>query len=476
MSEQSEQKPGVVELVDAGVPADQGLSSLGLIMQLAGSVFAAYATLATFVMVLALSVTHGGSDRLWVFLVLAMCIARSLVHRMAGTEILYGKRTLEGATGSPLAGIRRYVIVGIAHSVVVALIMGSKFDMPGKLTLSVGLGLALWPAVLGALTMLPRFQRFAAEVPVSEDKGFEAAAILMTVLGLCGVLGTGGFLYAMLDAGGRALQQGPGVLIMLATVMLVIRSCLHVQAGLSGLRETSVDRSVELANRYANFGVISSFCAAGSLLLLAMTSRLDVSGLAMVSGICWLLMTWPLIIRRFFSDRQFADLLAGDKAQVHRRAPDAGLTGLGWLLLAQAVLGASFLLPELVAGPEAFYDGGRGMGKLTEMISFMGPLNMKSIWWSAGLIGLQAWAGFELIRMNVHHRVIGTIYAVVSAAVTMYTTWPMMKAMVHLRHLSPENMLLFIPLAIQLVVPVATLILVNRKLAPTAFARFRTTP
>ena len=134
MSEHTEQKPGVVELVDAGVPADQGLSSLGLIMQLAGSVFAAYATLATFVMVLALSVSRGGSERLWVFLVLAMCIARSLVHRMAGTEILYGKRTHEGATTSPLAGIRRYVLVGIAQSVVVALIMGAKFDMPGKLT------------------------------------------------------------------------------------------------------------------------------------------------------------------------------------------------------------------------------------------------------------------------------------------------------------------------------------------------------
>ena len=43
--------------------------------------------------------------------------------------------------------------------------------------------------------------------------------------------------------------------------MLVVRSFIHVQAGFSGLRETQVDRAVELANRYANFGVISSFCA-----------------------------------------------------------------------------------------------------------------------------------------------------------------------------------------------------------------------
>ena len=30
----AENQPGVVDLVDAGVPADQGLSSLGLLMQL----------------------------------------------------------------------------------------------------------------------------------------------------------------------------------------------------------------------------------------------------------------------------------------------------------------------------------------------------------------------------------------------------------------------------------------------------------
>ena len=62
--------------------------------------------------------------------------------------------------------------------------------------------------------------------------------------------------------------------------MLVVRSFIHVQAGFSGLRETSVDRSVELANRYANFGVISSFCAGGALLFVMMNLKLDVFGLA----------------------------------------------------------------------------------------------------------------------------------------------------------------------------------------------------
>jgi len=118
-------------------------------------------------------------------------------------------------------------------------------------------------------------------------------------------------------------------LFVLSLMLLVVRSVLHVQAGFSGLRETSVDQSVERANRYANFGVISSFCMGGALLLWVMSSAMSVAGLAMISGLVWILLAWPLIVRRFYSDRQFADLLAGDHAPVHRRSPDAGLTWLG---------------------------------------------------------------------------------------------------------------------------------------------------
>ena len=42
--------------------------------------------------------------------------------------------------------------------------------------------------------------------------------------------------------------------------------------------------------------------------------------------------------------------------------------------------------------------------------------------------------------------------------------------------MGPEAVLGFVPLAIQLVIPVATLLLVNRTLAPTARARFRPRP
>jgi hypothetical protein len=455
---------GVVALPDAGVPADQGLSSLGLIMQLGGTVFAGAATLYAFMQMIE---RHTRDDAMWLLLVLGLCVGRSFVHRAAGTELLYGRPTGFNAEhpAGPLTGLRRYIAIGIAHALVIVLIARFKFHMPGKLVLGVGLALVLWPAVLALYAARGRFRRFATQVPMAEDKGFEAASILMTVLGVCGVLATGTFLVVLLEQGNEVLSHGFGVLLMFALVMLLIRSVLHVRAGAAGLRETSLDRAVEHANRYANFGVISAFCASGALLLMMMTEHVELFGFVLITGVCWMLLTWPMIVRRFFSDRQFADILAGDDAAVHRRAPDAGLTGLGWLLLAHAVFSGGLLLPQLVGGVDGRWD----------VFSFGVPV-LRSIWWSAGLVTLQAWAGFELVRMSAPSRIIATLYSVVAAVVTAYLVWPVWELVKEMHGIGGKSVLLLGPIAIQFVIPVSTLVLVNRKIFPAARARFRPRP
>src|SRR5690348_12734764 len=87
-----DQKQDVVELVNAGAPADQGLSSLGLLMQLAGSLFAAFAVVFAFWLIV--QVRGNGSELLWTFLILGLCGVRSIFHRMAGSDLLYGRRVL----------------------------------------------------------------------------------------------------------------------------------------------------------------------------------------------------------------------------------------------------------------------------------------------------------------------------------------------------------------------------------------------
>jgi len=466
MTDQAEPPPPVpaTSLVDPGVPADQGLASLGLVMQLAGTVFAAYASLVMFIM-LFLPSGFGRVGKGYILIVLALCVARSAFHRVGGSELLYPRASFDDKP-NPFAGVKRYVLVAFAQTAVMAVLLSGKFGVPFKFTLGICAGLAAWPTFLAVISRLPRFKRFTGELPIAEDKGFEAAAILMTVLGTCGVLGTGAFLLVMLESGSRILSQGPGVLLLVALVMLLIRSIFHVQAGISGLRETNLDRSVELANRYANFGVISSFCAAGAMLIVSMMGAVNLAVIAVVAGVCWMLMAWPMIIRRFYSERQFADLMAGDGSQLHRRAPDAGLTGLGWLLVAHAFFGATLLIPQVVLGA----DFG---GRYTEMLSFMGPSGARSLWWSVGLTTFQMWAGYELIRMSPHSRVIATVFSVVAGALTIYIMWPVLQGMKHLgRMMSPETLMMIVPLAIQLVIPVSTLLLVNRKIAPTARARF----
>jgi hypothetical protein len=251
--------------------------------------------------------------------------------------------------------------------------------------------------------------------------------------------------------------------------LLVIRSIFHVQAGVSGLRETNVDRSVELANRYANFGVISSFCMGGALLMFVM-SAMNVIGLALVCGVCWMLMTWPLVIRRFFSDRQFADLLAGDGAPVHRRAPDAGLTGLGWLLFAHAMFTASFVVIELFVDQ----NPGRNASDLQTLVGAMGGgAYNRSVWWNVGLVILQGWAGFELVRMSPQSRAIASVFGLVGTALTVYVSWPVIKSFGSSRALGGE-LLQYAAIGIALIIPIATIVLVNRKITPTARARFRT--
>jgi hypothetical protein len=412
----------------------------------------------------------GRGETLWVLLLLGASITRSLFHRAAGSVLLYGRPQDEGADGknNRMHGVRRYIAVALIQCAIVGALLVGKFGVPGKLGLAIVGGLAVWPVFLAILLQLPRFKRYQDDLPLTEDKGFEGAAILMTVFGLCGVIGTGTILLFLLDMPGKALTRGAGVLIMLALGMLVMRSILHVQAGLSGLRETSVDRSVELVNRYANFGVISAFCGGGALMLFFMTSTMNIAGLAVIVGLCWMLMAWPLIVRRFFADRQFADLMAGEQAPLHRRAPDAGLTSLGWLLVAYAMYSASFLIPQLVLGGS---PTGREFGTLFAMA---GTGGFRSLWFSVGVAVFQAWAGYELVRMSPQSRVIATLFGIVAAIVTIYVNWPMIQVLKQMRGFVGFDQAVVIgPLVLSLIIPIATIVLVNRKITPTARARFR---
>jgi hypothetical protein len=69
---------------------------------------------------------------------------------------------------------------------------------------------------------------------------------------------------------------------------------------------------------------------------------------------------------------------------------------------------------------------------------------------------------------------IASIFGVAGIAITVYINLPLLEALKHGGGGAVGmNAIAFAPLAIALVIPVATVLLVNRKIAPTAQARFR---
>ncbi len=457
--------PEPAALPDAGVPADQGLSSLGMLMQLGGTLFAAILgvlSMAQLVELVAGSSRSGHSPTLWILFAMLASVGRSLLQRDAGADLLYGARDAAGNQTNPLRSTFRYIAAGLVHSALIGGLVVWRFDVTAIAGVGMGLGLAAWPLALLAMLSTSSFKRYATEIPVTEDKGFEGASILMTIFGLCGALATGLVLAYFLKAGADALE-GMNAVLVIAVGALFVRSCLHLHAGVTGLRTTSIDRSVELANRYANFGVISAFCTAGAALMFAMSVTFSFVGIIPLVFVCWMLMAWPLIVRRFFGDRQFADMLAGDGA-VHRRAPDAGLTGLGWFLLAHSMIG-------MFGVASTVFGSALPAGKFALFLSVEGH----SPWWSVGVTCLEVWAGYELVRMSRLRRIVPNAFGAIGAVITIWVSWPILQNLTGYGF-GPTNFVAPALLGLALVIPVVTLLLVNRQINPVARARYRVRP
>jgi hypothetical protein len=454
----------VVDLPRAGVPADHGLASLGLVMQLAGRTSAALAALVVSLIVLDASLDEAG----WLFFAIGLGIARSCAHRVAGRDVLYGRRGLDGVT-DPLEATRMYIAFGLLHAVVVGLIATLALGATAATGAGLAAALALWPTVLAVVLRMRRFRRFEAGIPLGEDRGLEGASILMTILGACGALSTGAIVALLGGLSSRHLEHGWDTMIIVVFALLLVRSCLHMRVGIAGLRDSSFDRPGELASRYINFGLISAICVGCVLALLALSSRTPLAAFTVVALSCWLLSVWPMTLKRYVAHRQFAELLAGDRV-LHRRAPDAGLTGLGWLLAGHATAAASILILELSVEP-------RGVGRILDGVlqltgAARAPADLPV---AAIVVGLEALAAVALIRMSDHRRIVATIYALVAGAVALAAAWPVARSLGQ-HSLDLRTVMQWTPAAIQIVIPAATLALVHRIAVPAARARYRIGP
>jgi len=183
-------------------PADGGLSGLGLVMQLGGAIFGTITAMIGLTQLLAAADVPGhGSEKLWIFVLTAVGVARSIIHRGAGTDLIYG--------GDARGAIRRYLIVAAVHTAMWMYYASSKLDGNSEVLLTLAMLFGAWPLTIGAAMMLGgvALPDHAAS-PVPRDKGFDGLGCLMAVLG-------------------------------------VVRSAMHVRAAVHTLTGKDLDRTVE---------------------------------------------------------------------------------------------------------------------------------------------------------------------------------------------------------------------------------------
>ncbi len=445
-------------------PADQGLSSLGLIMSLTGSVMAPLmgALLLGQIKLAAdraeaMSRYGGDSDSqaLWLFLILIASVVRSLVHRMAGHRLWRDTPSDPPA----LSGLTSYAVAAAAHTGMWLLYLKIKAQAPVSALLGAAVLLMAWPVAILLVTRARRFRDLGPRVPVAEDNGFEGLAVLMAILGFAGLMIS--IVLVVLGFSARDESASMANVLLTCGVALVVRSIIHVSVGARAVRGTAVNAVADFL-RYGNVGIAIGAAVGGVLTLwMFLESKVDVFALAMGVGVMLALMAWPAIVRRFVQWRHLADVATGD---VRRRSPDAGITALGWLLLAGAAATLGAYVASLLWEDSL---GRRSAGMMLQMAGM--PFNQAPEWWALPLGLGQLWAALELLAVSSRRRLVASAWAVLALG---YTTIQMAPDLKELLEAPIEARAAgFAAFAISITPAVATLLLVNRKPLPPDVAR-----
>ena len=448
-------------------PADQGLSSLGLIMTLAGSVMA---PLVGGMMLLQIRVSaerasalegfgsgSGDGHTLWLFCLLIASVVRSMVHRMAGL------RLWRDVPGDPpaLSGIRTYLIAAAAQTGLLLAYLRIKQDAPAGALLGTIAVMMAWPAAVYAVTRLRRFQALGPRPPVAQDNGFEGLAVLMAIFGFIGLV----FSLMVVVIGFSARDEQPGManILLLCGAGLTVRSIIHLSVGNRAVRGTAVNAASEFL-RYGDVGIAIGAGAGGILTLWMFTMSLDIFSLALGVGVMLALMAWPAIVRRFVSWRQLADISSD---VVRRRSPDAGVTALGWLLLA----GAATALGSYVGDALGDSLGPRSTGLVAELAGLPFDRGRDAAWWELPLGLAQLWAALELLAVTPRRRLVASLWALAAVATTAITVGPDLADLLD-QHITMRAAG-FAAFLVAMTPAVATLLLVHRAPLPAAVARVK---
>jgi hypothetical protein len=300
-----------------------------------------------------------------------------------------------------------------------------------------------WPLAIFVVTRAQRFRDTGPRVPAAEDNGFEGLAVLMAILGFVGLLCS--IIVVIIGFSARDEDSTLANILLTCGVALVVRSIIHVSVGARAVLGTAVDAVADFV-RYANVGMAIG-AGVGILLSLYLfiASKIDFFAATIGLGVLLALLAWPAIVRRFVQFRQ-----------TPRRAPDAGITALGWLLLGGAALTLGSYLATML------WEDTIGRHTQRLMLQMLGmPFTRTPQWWALLLGAGQLWAALEVLGVTPRRRIAASLWGVAAA---IYTTIEMAPDLKKLLDMPMEARAIgFAAFLLAITPPVATLLLVNRR-------------
>jgi len=424
---------------EEALPADAGLSALGILMRLGGSIAL---WLGVYGLILALMQRAS----LLVIALVAMAVARSFLHVRAG-------RALWGGQPEAASRVWAYVAFAVLHS---ALIVPAVGEVPPNLRLMPYLGVAVlvtWPLVVAGLMARPNARAVVAAMRASrrrifaEDLNITGVSALMTALGTVGVLVMG--LMLLISVQSDALAGGfVGWLGILLISGFVLRSFLQARSGIGFLRRGDARAFRTQNDQYILVSILTTVVV-GILLLFLTLAQAGLLGLVMLVPVAGCLLSWPLIVRDVGTVELRPDLEEEEPPPI-QVGRDRGLVLLGMVLLAMGVLGGVFSLISLLIDPELLANFTRN--------SPMQPME-GATWLGLASVASSVWAGCECIAMSSRLRPAVAVNLAITAVVTVLGTIAIVKNLGALNTLggTAAAMRLQITLVagVQLVVPLA---------------------
>ena len=323
-----------------------------------------------------------------------------------------------------------------------------------NITLPVVMFLLGWPIIVTLLIHRPAIsKRLQAselgEELVPRDLGIEGCGAVMTMLGIVGVIIGVAMTYSAFA--GDVFRAGViGLLAIGLIVSLLVRSILHVKAGLAGMRGAEALVFASSLSHYAIAAYVSTaLFVAMSLLGIGHGAGMGPT-LALVIG-TGLLLVWPTLLRAYVN----SSVLIQGAGRIQERAPDAGLTHVGYWLIAICTAQLPFLTMVL-GGSSPEFAMGMGMGMTGTVAVALALITL----------AFGFWAGFACVTMNSYYKIAGTLYGA-TAIINSLTQW-FEAGIFDLMGAGLGSMQVLLPMLLalgaSLAIPIFIIVAVNRRL------------